>query len=76
MHKVWCEEDRISVLQKEMHSSNYDGNTTITIRRKELQYKNQVKGSKLKIAKKQNKYLLTIINECPPHGEITNKTQK
>ena len=52
------------------------GNTTITIRRKELQYKNQVKGSKLKIAKKQNKYLLTIINECPPHGEITNKTQK
>ena len=45
-----------------MYSSNHDENTIIRKGRKEQQCNSQLKGSKLKITKKQNKYQLTIIN--------------
>lgn len=57
---------------KPTHTSSHKRNTNLTIRRTEPLYTSQIKGSKLKIKKRQNKYLLKIINVYAPYGEITN----
>ena len=76
IHKVWSLNDRISILEIQMkpqYTSTHNGKAKITINKKEDRYTSTLKGSKLKITKNSEKYLLKIINVYAPHSEITNK---
>ena len=50
-----------------------NGKAKITISKEEEKYKSYLKGTKLRILKTPEKYLLKIVNVYAPHSEITNK---
>lgn len=74
IHKVWSVDNRISVIQiktKPRYISSHNGKAKITIRKQEQRYESHLTGTKLRITKSQEKYLLTIINVYAPHSEVT-----
>ena len=58
---------------KPQYVCTQNGKAKITISEKEENYTSTLKGTKLKILKTPDKYLLKIVIAYAPHGEINNK---
>ena len=61
---------------KPQYVCTQNGKSKIIFNKKEEKYTSTLKGTKLKILKKSEKYLLKIVNVYAPHSEITNKNSE
>ena len=61
------------IQMKPQYVCTQNGKAKITTSKKEEKYTSTLKGTKCKILKAPEKYLLKIVNTYAPYGEITNK---